>query len=231
MQLMFHSSQFTVQKSPLVFKTRRLSTGNRQPHLNGFTLLEVMISLGILSVIFTLLYGTFNAVHRGGQEMEAEADMYRLLRLGSYHMSNNLSMIYVDPTPNGNTPLLQGINSERLVGDDSYANDSLQFVSVSHGRTPNAPESERATVRYVLKGNILMQEMLLSNGRILNHEIGGPIEGLNFRYFDAIKKQWVEHWNNPASNKLPLAIEIEFVLKQAGGEPHRFKTWVDLPKT
>ena len=198
----------------------------------GFTLLEVMISLGILSVIFTLLYGTFNAVYRGGEQMEAEADIYRLVRLSTYHMSNNLSMIHVDPTSDGKSAPLQGENSERLIGDDAYANDSLQFVSVSHGRTmPDAPESERATIRYMLNENILMQEMMLSNGRVLSYEIGGPIAGLNFRYFDPIKKEWVESWDDMGTNQLPLAVDIELVLNREGREPHRFTTWVDLPKS
>lgn len=191
-----------------------------------------MISLGILSVIFTLLYGTFNAVYRGGEQMESEADIYRLARIGTYHMANNLSMIHVDPTSGGESTSFQGEDSERLIGDDAYANDSLQFVSVSHGRTmPNAPESERATIRYVLHENVLMQEMVLSNGRALHYELGGPIAGLNFRYFDSNKKEWVERWDNAENNKLPLAVEIEFVLERKDREPHRFKTWVDLPKS
>lgn len=197
----------------------------------GFTLLEVMISLGILSVIFTLLYGTFNAVYRGGEKMESEADIYRLVRLSTYHMANNLSMIHVDAPPNATIPLLQGTDNERLIGDDTYANDSLQFTSLSHARTTNSPESERAMVRYLLDGNVLMQEMTLSNGRILNHELGGPIEGLNFRYFDSIKKEWVERWSGSVTNKLPRAIEIELVLNREGHETRKFTTWIDLPKT
>ncbi len=199
---------------------------------NGFTLLEVMISLGILSVIFTLLYGTFNAVYRGGEQMESEADKYRLLRIGTYHMANNLSMIHVGSASDGESASLQGEDRERLIGDDAYANDSIQFVSLAHGRTmQDAPESERATIRYVLNGNVLMQEMLLSNGRELSYELGGPIAGLNFRYFDSIKKEWVESWDDTGSNKLPLAVEIEFVLTRKDREPQRFKTWVDLPKS
>jgi len=191
-----------------------------------------MISLGILSVIFTLLYGTFNAVHRGGEQLEEKADIYRLVRIGAYHMANNLSMIHVDPTPDGENATLEGEDRERLIGDDSYANDSLQFVSVSHGRTmPDAPESERATVRYRLKGDTLVQEMVLSNGRELSYELGGPVSGLNFRYFDSIKKEWVERWDGSETLKLPLAIEIELVLRREDRAPQKFKTWVDLPKS
>lgn len=204
----------------------------------GFTLLEIMISLGILSIIFTLIYGTFNAVYRGVEHMEEEADTYQLARLGIYHMANHLSMLHVGPTqpdsPASAAPapfLFRGEGSERLEGDESLPNDTLVFSTVSHGRTmPGAPESDRKTIRYSLMGNTLIQESLLSNGNIIANEIGGPVAGLRFRYLNQTGREWVDTWDaDENDHKPPQAVEIEFILKKENRAGRRFKTWVDIP--
>jgi len=203
----------------------------------GFTLLEVMISLGILSIIFTLIYGTFNAVSRGVDHMEKEADTYQLARLGMYHMANHLSMLHFGASQAGNgassssSLLFRGENAERLSGGESLPNDSLVFNTVSHGRSlPGAPESDRQTVRYSLLDDVLVQEALLANGSVIANEIGGPIAGLSFRYLDTSGNKWVETWDSEEnSQRPPQAVEIELILKKGDQAGRRFKTWVDLP--
>jgi len=211
------------------------STSKKGPA--GFTLLEIMISLGIVAVIFTLIYGTFNAVYQGAEQLEEEAEVYRLARYGFYYMANNLSMLHLQPAVSGAPPggnlspsLFLGEDSERQLDAGSFPNDALQFNTVSHSRTSaEAPESDRATIRYALVEDMLMQEMLLSNGRILSYEIGGPMQGLNFRYFDPKKNEWSDTWDMSEQGKPPIAVEIELILKPEGHASHRFKTWVDIP--
>lgn len=194
-----------------------------------------MISLGILSVIFTLIYGTFNAVSQGADHLEEEAEVYRLTRFGIYHMANNLSMVYfpnkaISPSPGKQTPgTFIGEDKMHLVNDKTLPNDSLAFNTVSHGQTlAEAPESDQARIKYALVDGILVQEMQLSNGKTLRYELGGPFQGLNFRYFDSKKKNWKDDWNTGAKG-LPLAVEIEFFIQQKGRSLRRFKTWVDIP--
>ncbi len=204
----------------------------------GFTLLEIMISLGILSIIFTIIYGTFNNVYHSSEQMEEDAERYRLTRLGIYYLSNDLTMVYITPKIAGSTSAtntaeltFRGEDSERLEGNTTFPNDALEFSTVSHAIIGNnTPESDRAVIRYSLQDQFLIQEARLSNGRTVVNELGGPIEGLSFRYFDKKADSWLETWDaDVKNNRPPTAVEIEFIMQQEGQEARRFKTWVDIP--
>ncbi len=203
---------------------------------HGFTLIEMMISMAILSVLFLLVYGTFSATFKASEHMESEADDYRLARLGIYHLAKDLSMFHVgDPvvsTGSEASPLIFiGEDRIRLAEGGELPNDLLQFTSVSHGRTMrDAPESDQVTVSYYLQEKRLIQEAILSNGRVVTQEIGEPLNGLNFRYLDPDGRTWIDEWDAlEKKNRPPLAIEVEFYLKKEKGEVRRFKTWVDFP--
>jgi len=203
----------------------------------GFTLIEIMISLAILSVLFIMVYGTFSAVFQASEQMESEADDFRLARLGFYHLAKDLSMFHIVRTPvvspgEEKRPLIfVGEDRIRLEEGDELPNDLLQFTSVSHGRTMrDAPESDQVTLSYYLQERRLVQEAILSNGKVIVQEIGEPVDGLNFRYLDPEGPEWVDEWDaQEKKNRPPLAIEVEFYLKKEQGEPRRFKTWVDFP--
>ncbi|MFQ5580286.1 MAG: type II secretion system protein J [Nitrospiria bacterium] len=203
----------------------------------GFTLIEIMISLAILSVLFILVYGTFSATYQASEHMESEADDYRLARLGFFHLAKDLSMFHIVGTPAASggperVPMIFiGEDRVRLEEGDDFPNDLLQFTSVSHGRTMrDAPESDQVKVSYYLEGKRLVQEAVLSNGKVIIQEIGEPLTGLNFRYLDPEGPAWIEKWDaQEKKNRPPLAIEVEFFLKKEKGEARRFKTWIDLP--
>jgi prepilin-type N-terminal cleavage/methylation domain-containing protein len=209
----------------------------RVQYVCGFTLIEIMISMAILSVLFILVYGTFNATFKASEQMESEADDYRLARLGFYHLTKDLSMFHIMGKPVTSTgpedrPLIFiGEDRSRIEEGDELPNDLLKFTSVSHGRTMrDAPESDQVTVSYYLQGKRLVQEAILSNGRVIVQEIGEPIDGLNFRYLDPEDRSWINKWDaGEKKNRPPLAIEVEFYLKREKGEARRFKTKVDLP--
>lgn len=219
----------------MVHKTRykRASGGDA-----GFTLLEMMISLGIAALIFTVIYGVFNTVYQGNEQMEVDADRYRLARLGFYHLAQDLSMVYVSPPPSniaagvgGDRLVFKGLDSEQLNGNTTFENDSLEFSTVSHQNIGlDVPESDRKTVRYSLQDGYLIQEARLSNGRAVTNELGGPIEGLSFRYLEKQGEDWLDTWDAAEKNqRAPVAVEIEFILKNQDHEARRFKTWVDIP--
>ncbi|NOY85097.1 MAG: prepilin-type N-terminal cleavage/methylation domain-containing protein [Nitrospirae bacterium] len=200
----------------------------------GFTLLELMISLGIVAIIFVVIYGTFSNVHQGTQQMEADAERYRMTRMSLYYIANDLSMFFVSQDPEGNnakkTMVFNGKNSERLQGNETFPNDAIEFSTVSHRRIGDVPASEQLVMRYALENRYLIQETRFSNGSILVNELAGPIEGLSFRYLPKNSAEWVETWETLGANpKAPTVVEIEFILKVEGHPPRRFKTWVDLP--
>lgn len=201
----------------------------------GFTLIEIMISLSILAVLFTLIYGTLSSIYRTSEQMEAAADDYRLARLGFHRLALDLSMVHQlrAPASGGTAPpsLFRGEDRFRSVGGEEFPDDQVQFVSVSHGRTMrDAPESDSALISYFLQKDALIHETTLSNGKVTQNEIGEHLQGINFRYLRPADRQWVDRWDAKENKDLPpLAVEVELTVKKEGREARRFKTWVEIP--
>lgn len=213
------------------------------PSRAGFTLLEILVSLAILAVLFTLVYGSFNATYRVSEQLEEQADSYRLARLGFYHLAKDLSMIYQtkpspgqpgSPSPSGmpvtKSFLFLGKDRTRTIEGKDYPDDSIRFSAVSHGRTlRDVPESDWAMISYGLEEGLLIHEAALANERVIRNEIGEEVLGINFRYLNRADRNWVDRWDSEINKELPLAVEIELILKGRGAEGRRFKTTVDLP--
>lgn len=207
----------------------------------GFTLLEILISMAILSVLFTLIYGSFNATYRASEQLEKEADTYRLARLAFYYLSKDLSMIYqakptgapVPAPPQGSATaasLFRGEDRTRTVDGTDYPDDSIVFTAVSHGRTMrDAPESDWARVAYHLQEGLLIHEEALANERVVRNEIGDSVLGFNVRYLDPADRSWATQWDAELKKGLPAAVEIELILKGPNKEGRRFKTTIEIP--
>lgn len=204
--------------------------------------MEVLIAVSILAVLFTLVYGTLDATYRTSERMEAEADDYRLARLGFYRLALDLSMVHQPPAvpqpagggaapPVAPPSLFLGQDRVRSKEGEEFPNDMIQFVSVSHGRTTrDAPESDAVTISYYLQDDVLIREATLSNGKVTQAEIGEHLKGINFRYLRPTDRQWVERWDSKENKNLPPpAVEVELVLKKSGRETRRLKTSVEIP--
>ncbi|MBI3805068.1 MAG: hypothetical protein HY282_15065 [Nitrospirae bacterium] len=203
-----------------------------------------MISLAILAVLFTLVYGSFNATYRASEQLEKEADAYRLARLGFYYLSKDLSMIYqakpvfapigqgapLPPATITATSLFKGEDRTRTIDGTDYPDDSIRFTAVSHGRTMrDAAESDWAVISYHLEEGLLIHEEALSNERVVRNEVGEAVLGIRFRYLDSADRTWVTQWDSDQKKSLPLAVEIELILKGPTREGRRFKTTVEIP--
>jgi general secretion pathway protein J len=220
-----------------------MSNKHRDPR--GFTLIEIMIALTILAVLAGLLYGTFSATYRVAEQMEEEADLNRIARLGFYHIAQDLSMVHQNQraqpatgaasgagTPSSTPSMIfKGQDGTRSVDGTEFPNDSVQFTAVSHGRTArDAAESDRILIAYSLQDDLLIYEAAVSNGRTAYEELGERLQGLNFRYLDPAGQLWVDRWDSEEKgNKVPQAVEVEMILRNSRGKSKMFKTWVELP--
>ncbi len=194
----------------------------------GFTLIEVLISVGILLILFTTLYVTFDATHKASERVEAEADHFRLARFGFDRLIRDISMIYqaekAAPTVAPNVAF-EGVDRVRRVAEGDFPDDSLRFTTLSHGRTTkDAPESDKSDIRYYLQDARLIREATLANGRVVQDELGEPVWGLNFRYLNA-DGVWVDEWD---TTRFPASVEVEMTFKTSEGKVRRLGTRTEI---
>ncbi len=183
----------------------------------GFTLLEVVISVGILVVILTIVYNTFNSSIKAYTAMENQGDAYAQARIVLNRMSEEITSVYFSGQ-NRNT----GLVGEDKDEDDLPA-DSLHFTSLSHIRwVKDSKESELCEIGYYLEKNEETRESFLFRREDWNvdgtlDEGGNPLEvaegvdGLNFRYYDG--KDWVDEWDSRIKGEMPKAIEVVLVMR------------------
>lgn len=185
--------------------------------MTGFTLLEIIISIGILAVILTTIYGAFNSSMRAFTVMENPGDAYGQARLVLNRMSEEIGSIYF-AGKNPNTGLLGEDRDE-----DDLPFDSLHFTSLSHIRwVKDSRESELCEIGYYLETDREREKTFLFRREDWNVdgaleeggitlELAEGIDGLNFRYYDG--EEWVDDWDSKGRNGLPKAIEVVLLVE------------------
>jgi hypothetical protein len=194
--------------------------------------------MGIVAVLVTLLYETFNAVLRSTQQTDEESEIDQMARISMGIMVNELKSAYWRPP--GNLP---GATPFEFVGQDGLgatgSSDTLRFTALSHARVAEGmtdpivsvlaydlvpvPETETAVLMHAEETNTLS----LSQNSLERYELAERVVGLNFRYFDG--KEWSDDWSAGDRKKLPKAVEIQIFLKDYTGRERRFITQTDIP--
>ena len=204
----------------------------------GFTLIEILVALGIVAVLVTLLYETFNAVLRSTQQADEESELDQMARISMGIMVNELKSAYWRASDNqaASTPF-EFVGQDGLSGLGS--SDTLRFTALSHARVAEgmtdpivsileyetfpAPETEMADLVHIEETNFLS----LSDNSLERYELAERVIGLNFRYFDG--KEWSDEWSAADRKKLPKAVEIQIFFKDYAGRERRFITQTDIP--
>ena len=200
----------------------------------GFTLLEVVVSVGILVVILTIIYGTFNSSMRVFTAMENRGDAYGQARLVLNRMSGEIESLYRSDE-NPNTGLL---GEDREEYDLPF--DSLHFTSLfSHIRwVKDSRESDLREIGYYLETDQEMEKSFLFRREDWNVdgtleeggialELAEAIDGLNFRYHDGV--EWVEDWDSKTRNGLPKAIEVVLLMRDVRLKRIAFSIIIPVP--
>ena len=214
------------QRSPLKYPSLSAAT--------GFTLLEVVISVGILVVIMTIIYNTFNSSMKAFTAMENQGNAYAQARIVLSRMSEEIASIYFSTSEKSNTGLLGEDKDE-----DDLPFDSLHFTSLSHVRwVRDSKESELCEIGYYLEKNEETRESFLFRREDWNvdgtlEEGGRPLElaegvdGINFRYFEG--EEWVDDWDTRIKDGLPKAIEVVLIMRDPRRKRIAFSSIVSIP--
>jgi general secretion pathway protein J len=158
----------------------------------GFTLIELMVALAILSIVLSSIYATFFSALRAMRDTRERDDTYQIARVVMEKMSNDLAMAFYRPGSDREerpTQLFIG----RDATEDDFAHDRLDFTTASHVLLRDGrPETDVVEVSYYIDNTYRDRSLLVRREDPLPDEDlrhGGTLRvlaervvGLNFRY-------------------------------------------------
>ena len=203
----------------------------------GFTLIEMMLAIGVLAMILAMLASSFSAVahskvHAEGRllvDREGRALLWQLTKelrnavqtpyqpsnvalLGSGHMGNGLPVdtITMSTFNGGHRRAITGMIPETIV----------TYNLVANPEQPGWYLLQRSQQSGLLTNTVASQATVLANN----------VLSLHFRYFDG--DRWGESWDSaslPRGRQLPVAVAIQIQMAAPGGRVMDFATQIIVP--
>lgn len=192
---------------------------------SGFTLIEILIAVSIMSILLVGLYMTFFSVSAAGVRIESELEQTRQLRRFMDIIQTELHSSFYKAS--NDRTLFEG----GFKGHSGRERSSLGFTWFGYPRLGRAlgpdsrPASELIAVRYYIKeatgeggeyGAVLYKTRwnpYEKEGAGYSAEVMENVQSFALSYFDG--KDWVSGWDASRSKKLPAAVKIELTLRDA----------------
>jgi general secretion pathway protein J len=211
----------------------------------AMTLLEILVSLGILGMISILIYGAFDGMARGKKGESLRVDRARQGRLAVDRMAREIQTAFLSAHQPQNLALLT--RNTAFVGQSAREFDRLDFSAFAHLRIErDAKESDQCEIGFfVVKDPAVTGKMDLVRreqspidleplkGGVVN-VLAENVESLDIRYLDAMTGQWVETWDTMQvtgqPGRLPLEVRISLTMKEVKNDPaYVYTTKVMIP--
>jgi general secretion pathway protein J len=199
--------------------------------IRGFTLLEVLIAIGILASISLLIYGAFAGMKQTRDGLQRVSDRYREGRIAMTRISQELQSAYLSSHLPINAQL--AVVQTAFIGTRGTPADRVDFNSFAYRRLDrDAHESDQAEISYFSATDPKREGVTDLVRRVspkldLDPQKGGRVDVLatdidlfDLEYLDALTGQWVETWDTRQAigqaGRVPLQIRILLVLN--GGQ-------------
>jgi len=215
------------------------------------TLVEVLVAIGILSMLTMIIYGAFAGMKHSKEGIERISDRYREGRLAMSRLSRELQSAYlsmhapIDPT--------LVVEKTSFVAKSGTRGTRVDFNSFCNRRVDSrSSDSDQAELGYWAEENPDQPGVYDLVRRIdttpdLEPTEGGRVEVVatdidefEMKFFDPTTDQWLDHWDSVQvtgqPNRVPLQVKITLVLnggiRSSSGrapEPIRLVEKVNIP--
>jgi len=162
----------------------------------GFTLLEVMIAVGLLVVVSLLMYQSISITMRAREEITRVEDLNHCAQVLLSHIKADISMAFVSNHVN----IEQPASNTLFVGRE----DSILLTTFSHERRQRGTrESDQAVVEYRV-GTMDGEDVVFRREKAIldeDPEKGGVeeviavgVRDFKLSYWDDKEEDWVDEW-------------------------------------
>lgn len=191
----------------------------------GFTLAELMIALGIMSMVLSAVYGVSIAANRSATRNEVAAEMMQNLRTSMDFMEQDIRMAGLDRF---------GLTDARIVRlaapipmpsathlyftADRNMNDALDIYDASDGIAEEEGDLDRITYYYDAANKLLRQCLSDDTTDPSCETVAENVENFQFSYLDSNNVQIPFPIDNDVKLSNIRAVQISMTTrKQAGG--------------
>jgi general secretion pathway protein J len=199
----------------------------------GFTLLEVLIAMGIVAAMAVMTIGSLSEIDQASTAAREQDARYAAARLTLRRLGRELSMAFLSKnydTTRYRDPLTLFVGRE----------DELLFTTMAHVRLyRDAKESDQSIVEYKMdtdpehpgeRALFRREKPRLDDepdrgGR--RDLVADHITALRLQYWDSKRKDWVREWTTRSvdhSEELPQRVRIELEMALADGRTEKFVT-------
>lgn len=218
----------------------------RRAAQRGMTLLEVLVSVGILAMVGTLVYGALDGMQRSRVGIERVGDRYHQGRQALSRISRELQSAFI--SMHQPLQIATSVRTTVFIGTDSGTSDRVDFTSFSHQRLlRNKHESDQNELSYFMgrdpdrndKYDLLRREQREidldpTHGGMVN-VLCEDVTAFEVMYLEPATDTWLSSWDStqPANQgqygRLPLQVKVMLVLRGGEGEkPIKLQTKVAL---
>jgi general secretion pathway protein J len=205
-----------------------MSSPVQRARSRGFTLVELLVAIVILSLISVLIYSAFSSMKRSREGLERVEDRYREGRLAMARMTRELQSAFISLHAPINTALL--VEKTAFVGTSGTPADRLDFDSFSNRRVDrNSHISDQCEISYFGSSNpdeasVMDLARRVSTTLDLDPKKGGHVEVLatdidlfDLQYLDPLTGSWLDTWDTTQSvtgqpARLPVQVRVVLVL-------------------
>ncbi len=200
----------------------------------GFSLVELLIAIGITAAIGAMTLGAFRQVDHAKEITRAQGDRYAAARSALSRLSREVSMAFL--SDNFDRTRYRNERVTLFAGRE----DELLFTTMAHQRLyRDAKESDQALVEYVVESDPdhAGEEALFRRSKArLDDEpdrggrkdlVADHVASFRIRYWDAKRKEWVREWTTKSvdrANELPTRVRFELEIALADGRREKLGT-------
>ena len=211
----------------------------------GFTLIEVMLALAILTFITTIMWGAFSQSVTSKRNIEAAQDRMHTVRVALLRMAREIEMAYLSESEN--TSLAEP--RTRFLGSPNADVDQLIFSSFAHQRLRSGlAEADTTVISYYGERdpedrrilNVMRREtkrLQAEDPKLIPGEayiLCPDVSKLKFSFYDHKKKEWQREWNTLGATGMqyvPTHVRITLTVIDERGQEVSFSTDARLQMT
>lgn len=174
---------------------------------DGFTLMEVLVAVGILAMVSAMVYGSLSVTLRSQRLVMKTQEVYHQGRVALSRMARDLSCAFLSK----HVGVLERVTETLFRG----GSDELVFTYLCHTRIyPTRPESDQGVVSYFLKsgqgrGKVLVRREKAWIDERADREgdeqiLAEGVKDLDIEYWDAEQEDWTDSWKAELEDMEPV---------------------------